>query len=68
MEAMALAVVFIEIHAAVQYGFVAAAPTINVDRCEQILDRGRAVKGQEHWPSPGAVARARLRVIAELAG
>ncbi len=51
-EAVDAARVLLSIDAARQYGLVEGGPEVDVDRCSEILDCGKA---QGHAPSPRAI-------------
>ena len=52
-DAVNLAQAFLQIHSARVYGLIAGGPTINVDRCDELLERAE----QRHHlrPDPTAV-------------
>lgn len=53
-EAVDMSHALILIDSAVKYGLVTGGPGINVDRCQELLDRGKA---RGTFPRPGAVER-----------
>lgn len=53
-EAIDLANFFLHLDAARQYGLIQGGPEVNIERCEEILERGR-VLGIE--PAPGSLER-----------
>lgn len=60
-DAMILAAAHLQIHAAIAYGFI-TGPEIDVDRCEDLLERGRQLPGLEHWPPRHIVEEAVLTI------
>lgn len=51
-EAVNLADAYLRIHAARAYGLITGGPTINPERCDELLERGRL---QHIHPDPRAV-------------
>ncbi len=61
-DAMILAAAHLQIHAAIAYGFI-TGPEIDVDRCEDIIERGRQRAGLEHWPPRHIVDEAARSIV-----